>query len=57
MKKRFQVEILRKRIFRAPNGSRTHDLPDTGQLNTLTTELWDTRGEQGHLLGSYMCDM
>ena len=29
MKKRSQVEILRKRIFWAPNGSRTHDLPDT----------------------------
>ena len=22
----------------------------------LTTELWETRGEQGHILGSYMCD-
>ena len=21
------------------------------------TELWETRGEQGHILGSYMCDM
>ena len=52
----FQVEILRKRIFRAPSGSRTHDLPDTG-LDALTTELWDTRGEQGHELCSYMCDM
>ena len=31
MKKRSQVEILRKRIFWAPNGSRTHDLPDTGR--------------------------
>ena len=30
MKKRSQVEILRKIIFWAPNGSRTHDLPDTG---------------------------
>ena len=30
MKKRSQVEIIRKRIFWAPNGSRTHDLPDTG---------------------------
>ena len=24
--------------------------------DTLTTELWETRGEQGHILGSYMCD-
>ena len=24
--------------------------------NVLTTELWETRGEQGHILGSYMCD-
>ena len=23
----------------------------------ITTELWETRGEQGHILGSYMCDM
>ena len=30
MKKGSQVEILRKKIFRAPNGSQTHDLPDTG---------------------------
>ena len=29
------------------------------QLDALTTELWETRGEQGHILhvGSYMCDM
>ena len=27
------------------------------RLDALTTELWETRGEQGHILGSYMCDM
>ena len=27
------------------------------QLDALTTELWGTGGEQGHILGSYMCDM
>ena len=31
MKKRSQVEILGKRIL-SPNGSRTHDLPDTGWM-------------------------
>ena len=25
------------------------------RLDALTTELWETRGEQGHILGSYMC--
>ena len=30
MEKRFQVELLRKRMFWASNGSRTHDLPHTG---------------------------
>ena len=30
MKKRSQVKIPRKRIFWAPNGSRTHDLQNTG---------------------------
>ena len=33
MKKRSQVEILRKRIVWAPNGSLTHDLPDTGWMS------------------------
>ena len=51
----FQAEILRKRFFWAPNGSRTHDLPEY-QLDALTTELWETRGEQGHLLGSDVGD-
>ena len=27
------------------------------RLDALTTELWETRGEQGHILGSYMGDM
>ena len=43
MKKRSQVEILRKIIL------------DTGW--TLQPLSWETRGEQGHILGSYMCDM
>ena len=47
--KRSQVEILRKRFFWAPNGSRTHGLPEY-RLDALTTELWETRGEQGHIL-------
>ena len=25
-------------------------------LDALTTELWETGDEQGHMLGSYMCD-
>ena len=25
-------------------------------LDALTTELWETGDEQGHTLGSYMCD-
>ena len=25
-------------------------------LDALTTELWETRGVQGHLLGSFICD-
>ena len=51
MKKRSQVELLRKRIFWGPNGSRTHDL-SRYRLDALTTELWETRSEQGHILGS-----
>ena len=39
-----------------PTGSRTHDLPEY-RLDALTTELWETRGEQGHILGSDVCDM
>ena len=49
------LSILRKIIFWAPNGSRTHDPPEY-QLEALTTELWETRGEEDHILGSYMCD-
>ena len=26
------------------------------RLDALTTELWETRGEQGHILGSDVCD-
>ena len=26
------------------------------QLDAPTTEPWDTRGERGHKLGSYLCD-
>ena len=40
-------------MFRAPSWNRTHDLPDY-RLDALTTELWETRGEQGHI-GSNMC--
>ena len=31
--------------------------PSRYRLDALITELWKTRGEQGHILGSYMCDM
>ena len=54
MKEHSQVKILRKKIFWAPNGSQTHDLPDTYRLDALTAELWETRGEQGHILGCYV---
>ena len=52
--KHLQVETLRKRIFLAPNGSRTH-----GFQNTCWTlyELWETRVERSHIVSSYMCDM
>ena len=33
--------------FLNPNGSQTHDLAEYW-LDALTTELWETRGEQGH---------
>ena len=49
--KRSQVGIHGKRIFRAPNGSQAHDPPKYG-LDVLTTELWETRGERGHIVGS-----
>ena len=44
-----------KTISLSPNGSQTHDLPEY-RLDALTTELWETRGEQGHMLGSDVCD-
>ena len=28
----------------------------TTQLDAQNTELWETPGEQGHIVGSYMCD-
>ena len=31
--------------------------PSRYRLDALNTELWETRGEQGHILGSYMWDM
>ena len=31
--------------------------PSRYRLDALVTVLWETRGEQGHILGSYMCDM
>ena len=31
--------------------------PSRYRLDALSTELLETRGEQGHMLGSYMCDM
>ena len=49
-----QVDILRKKIFWAPNRSGTHDFPEY-HLDALTTELWETRGEQGHMLDSSIC--
>ena len=30
--------------------------PSRYRLDAQTTELWGTGGEQGHILGSYMCD-
>ena len=53
--KRSQFEILRNKDFRAHNGSRTYELPQY-RLDTPTTELWETRGEHGHILGSDVCD-
>ena len=44
--KRSQVEILSPEYF---DGSRAQDLPEC-MLDALTTELWDTRSEQGHIL-------
>ena len=37
-------------VFEPPMG------PFRYWLDALTTELWETRGEQGHILGSYMRD-
>ena len=51
----FSSRNTQKKIFLSPNGSRTHDLPEY-RLDALTTELWETRGEQGHILGSDVCD-
>ena len=48
-----QVEYSEKRFSEFPNGSRTHDLPEY-RLDALTTELWGTHGERGHILGSYV---
>ena len=52
MGKRSQVEILGKRIFWVPNGSPT-PWPSRYWLHALTTELWETRGEQGHVVIIY----
>ena len=41
-----------KRFSQVSKGSQTHDHPDTS-WNALTTELWATHGEPGHILGPY----
>ena len=57
-----KVDILRKRFSQPPVGVE----PMTFQkywLDALTTELWETCGEQGHILGScsiyviYICNL
>ena len=59
MEKRSQVEIplgtQKKNLLRPQLES--NPWPSRSRLDALTTELWETRGEQGHILGSYMCDM
>ena len=54
--KHSQVEILRKtENFLGPQWE-LNLWPSKYKLDGLTTELWETRGEQGHILGSCMQD-
>ena len=50
-----QVEILRKKFSEPPTG--VEPMNFQYRLNALTTEVWETLGEQGHIPGSYMCYM
>ena len=52
LKSTFSSPTPQKKNALSPNGSRAHDLPEY-QLDALTAELWETRGEQGHIPGSY----
>ena len=52
----FSSRNTQKKNFLSPQRE-SNPWPSRYRLDTLTTELWETRGEQGHILGSYMCDM
>ena len=45
----------RKKISEPPTG--VERMTSRYRLDALTTELWETSGEQGHILGSYTCGM
>ena len=47
----FWSQITHKKNFLSPN-----PWPSRYRLDALTTELWETRGAQGHILGSYIRD-
>ena len=58
-------KVYWKSVVKSKYSEKEFSEPPTGvehmtsryRLDALTTELWETRGEQGHILGSYMCDM
>ena len=52
----FSSRNTQKKNFLSPQRE-SNPWPSRYQLDCLTTELWETRGEQGHIVGSYMCDV
>ena len=52
----FSSRNTQKKNFQSPQRE-SNPWPSRYRLDALTTELLETRGEQGHILGSYMCDM
>ena len=50
-----QVKYTEKEFSEPPTGVEPMTFQKY-QLDALNTELWETRGEQGHILGSYTCE-